>query len=114
MQGLGVSRLRGLGVGRDVPGEVRSVVVNETEQRRATGVLPRQSEEVQPGDPGDAALVNHLAVADHARDADPGVVGAEAGSPDDDAGLQRGSVPETGGAPVCTGQPRPEPDPRGF
>ena len=57
-----MSRLRGLGVGRDVPGEVRSVVVNETEQRRATGVLPRQSEEVQPGDPGDAALVRRLAL----------------------------------------------------
>jgi hypothetical protein len=89
---LGGRGLGGPGVGGDVPGEVGGVVVDETEQRRATGVLPGQAEEIQPGDLEDPALVNHLAVADHARDADPGVVGAEAGRPDNDAGLQRGSL----------------------
>src|SRR5918994_3246432 len=59
---------RGLLAFGDAVGEVGGVVLDEAEQRRAAGVLPRQVEEVQAGHVGDAAPVDHAAVGDHAGD----------------------------------------------
>src|SRR5690606_19700770 len=91
--------------GGDPAGEVGGVVVDEAEQRRAAGVLPGQAEEVQAGDVGDATPVDHPAVAYHAGDVDPGVVGAVTGRPDDRAHLEVAVVDEVDDVPVRAGQP---------
>jgi hypothetical protein len=67
--------------GGDVAGQDGGIVVDEAEQGRASGVLPGQAHEVQARDIGDAAAVDDLPVTCHARDVDPGVVRAVAGSP---------------------------------
>jgi len=85
-------------------------VVNEAEQGRAASVLPGQAEEVQAGNPGDAALVGHFAVVGHAWYVDPGVVGAVAGRPDDHADVQVSAVGELDGALVRAVHGGPEPD----
>src|SRR5215469_16591886 len=61
------------GTGGDEASEVGSVVVNEAEQGRAAGVLPRQAQEVQACHLCGAAPMDYRAVADHAGNADPGV-----------------------------------------
>src|SRR5262249_13841757 len=110
-RGLGGRGLRGAGACGDLPTEVGGVVVDEAEQGRAACVLPRQSQEVQAGNVSDAAPVDYLPVADHAGNADPGVVGTVAGRPDDDAGIQAAAVGEADSTAVRAGDPRPEPDP---
>src|SRR5215204_4930592 len=102
---------RGLLAFGDAIGEVGGVVLDEAEQRRAAGVLPRQAEEVQAGHVGDAAPVDHAAAGDHAGDVDPGVVGPEARGPDDRADLKGAAVGVPGRAPLAVLQPGPEPDP---
>ena len=99
-------------MGCDAASEVGGVLVDETEQGRAAAVLPGQAEEVQAGDIGDAAPVDHLPLADHAGNADPGVIGTVAGRPDHHAGVQGGAVGEADGVPVRAGHCWPEPDPR--
>jgi hypothetical protein len=46
--------------GGDAIGEVVGIVVDEAEQGRAAGVLPRQAEEVQARYLGDAAPMGYL------------------------------------------------------
>jgi hypothetical protein len=50
----------------DEPVEAGGIVVDEAEQGRPAGVLPGQTEEVQAGDVGGAALMGHFAVVSHA------------------------------------------------
>src|SRR5437764_11081341 len=88
--------------------------MDEAEQGRAAGVLPGQAEEVQAGELGDAAPVGYLPIADHAGNADPGVVRTVAGCPDGNASVQRAAVGEADGPSVGAGHAGPEPDPGGL
>src|SRR3954470_14848663 len=93
----------------DRAGEVGCVLVDEAEQCRPAGVLPRQAEEVQPRDVGDAATVYDPTVTGHVRDVDPGVVGPVAGCPHHRPDLQRAAVGEVGETPGGADHAWPEP-----
>ena len=103
---------RGIAVPLGGSDHVRCVVADEAQQGRAAGVLPWQAEEVQPWHVGDATAVQDPAVAQHAGDVDPGVVGPIAGRPDHDGDVPAAAVGEPRRAAGGRDQPRPEPDPR--
>src|ERR687898_150006 len=60
-----------VGASADDAGQMGGVLADEAQERRAAGVLPRQPEEVQPGDVGHAAAVHDMAVAQDAGYVDP-------------------------------------------
>src|SRR5215212_1800776 len=78
----------------DLLSQVLGVVLDEAEQRRASGVLPGQADEVEPGRFGHAALVHDRALSIEYRHVDPGVVEAEASGPNHRADVQLGVVAE--------------------
>src|SRR5262249_26074552 len=107
-------RLVALLLSDDTACEEGGIVVDEAEQGRTTGVLPRQAHEIKTGNVGDPAPVDYRPVVAHAGDGDPGVVGAVAGRPDHHVHAQAGAVGEPDGAPVRGGHPWPEPDSSGL
>src|SRR4051794_37895127 len=93
--GLGPSVHRALPrVGLNPPAEEGSVICDEAEQRRATGVLPREAEEVEAGRVADAAPLPEPPASPCGRRRDPGVIETEAGRPDHGVDLELGRIGE--------------------
>ena len=97
--------------GLDLIGDVRGVISDPADQRRASGVLPRQSEEVEARGVGHPAAVNDAVPVVEDRCVDPRVIVAEAGGPDHGADVELASVAETDGAPRSVDRPRMQPHP---
>src|SRR5947209_110705 len=95
----------------DLIGDVGGVVPDPADQRRASGVLPRQAEEVQAWGVGHSAAMNDTLPVVEDRRLDPRVIVPEAGGPDHDAHIQIVSVAETNHAPGTSNRPRMQPDP---
>jgi len=68
--------------------DVLGVILDPAEQRRAPGVLPGQSKEVEARRRRDAAPVHQAAVLVEHRRVDPRVVEAKAGRPYDNANVE--------------------------
>src|SRR4051812_46132312 len=96
--------------GGDVLGEVRGVVGDESEESGPSGVLPRQTEDVQPGDVGHPPPLHGMTVRDDPRDVDPRVIGPVAGGPDHDEGVQAAAVGEPRALPLGAHEAGTEPD----
>src|SRR5829696_4103396 len=75
-------------------GDVAGVFLDPPEERRAPGVLPLQTEEVQAGRGRDAAAVPRPPALLEDRDVDPGVVDPVARSPHDGVDRQAHAVAE--------------------
>src|SRR5947209_13395361 len=80
--------------GLDLIGDIRGVVPDPADERRASGVLPRHSEEVEARRVGHTAAVNDAALIIEDRSVDPRVIVAEAGGPVHRAHVELGSVAE--------------------
>ncbi len=73
-------------------------------------MLPRQTDEVEAGDVGDAAAVTEAAVAIKHREIHPGVVGSVPGGPDHGVEFLRAAVGECDGPAGGADDARPERD----
>ena len=82
----------------DVLSDVSSVVAAKAEQGRSAGVLPLQSQEVEPWLIGDSATVPQAALLVGDGQLDPRVVRLIAGRPDDRVGVDAGAVGESNDA----------------
>src|SRR6185312_4544392 len=90
--------LAGFPLGGDVLGDVSGVIAAKAEQCRSAGVLPLQSEEVEPRLIGDSPAVPQVASFVCDGQLDPGVVRLKAGRPDDRVGFDAGAVGESNDA----------------
>src|SRR5215210_1874744 len=104
--GSDLRRCRGV----DLVREELGVVFDPAEERRAARVLPRQTEEVEAGDVGDAAAVAKAAVAIKHRKVDPRVIGPIPRRPDQGLELLLAAVGECDRSPRGGDDPRPEGD----
>ena len=66
----------------DALGQIRGVVGHPGQPARAPGVLPGQSEEIQPRAAGHAPVMRGVATAVENRNLDPPIVPTETGAPD--------------------------------
>ena len=82
---------------RDLPGDELGIVLDPADQRRAPGVLPGQTKEVEAGGVGDASTVSEPPVRVEDGEVDPGVIGPVPGCPDDGVDLQLAPVLEAHG-----------------
>src|SRR5436190_5879954 len=83
-----------LGASADLLCQVLGVVLDETEQGRAPGVLPRQANEIETRRLGHPANVHDTtSLVEHGH-VDPRVIQPEAGCPDHGANVERGGVAE--------------------
>src|SRR5205814_7202490 len=91
--------------GLDLLSDKGGVVSDPADQRRASGVLPRQSEEVQARGAGYPAAVNDPVPVVEDRRLDPRVIVPETGRPDHAADVQVAAIAEA--HPVSRGLDRP-------
>src|SRR5947209_2283997 len=95
----------------DLIGDIRGVVSDPADQRRASGVLPRQSEEVETPGIGHPATVHEPLPIIEDRRVDPRVIVPEPSGPDHRAHIQLTSVVEPDRPPGGFDRPRMQPDP---
>src|SRR4051794_6558012 len=90
----------------DLVGDELCVVGDEAEERRATGVLPGEAEEVEPRNLADAATVAQAPLLVVPRQLHPRVVGPVAGRPDHGVEIELAAAGEAHDATVGGNRPR--------